>query len=57
MNNEWDKALSWIVSIIIIISLVISGEYISYDSCRTKATIMDADFNWGPFDGCEIKNK
>ena len=57
MDPETDKELSWLFSIILIIGLIIGAEYISYDSCQTKATIMSVDYNWGPIDGCEIKKK
>lgn len=57
MDPEIDKELSWLFSIILIIGLIIGAEYISYDSCQTKATIMGVDYNWGLIDGCEIKKK
>ena len=57
MNDDLDKELSWLVSIILVIGLIIGAEYISYDSCNTKATVMGVDYVWGPISGCEIKSK
>lgn len=57
MDSDIDKELSWLFSIILIIGLIIGAEYISYDSCQSKATIMGVDYSWGPIDGCEIKKK